>query len=130
MPERITWAVHVQAASGPKLAMSGGLQLDAYDKIGVTLDAGAEAVDVQVLPGETDRVRLLVIAASQYGQPDADQVITYSPDAGATTVRLDAPLVLIGEGAVGLFAGSPQTLRFANTTPDPAVIQILVGRNS
>ena len=130
MPEQINWAVYVQAVAGPKLATSGILELDAYDKTGVTLDVGAAPVDVQVLPGATDTVDLLVITANQYGRPVDNKLITYSTDAGATKISLDAPLVLVGAGAVGLFPGSPQTLQFENTTDETAVIEILVGRSS
>lgn len=123
MPEKISWMVNLQIQAGPKASVTGSTEVDAYDKLTVLLDAGAVDIDVAVQPGAAGQVRLLYIHANPY-----DAAITYSADAGGTTVTLDGPQVLIGTGAVGLLGGPPQTLRFANATANPATIEIIVGR--
>jgi hypothetical protein len=125
MAEKIKWAVHLDVAAGPKLSASDVLEVEAYDKVAVTLEAGAEDVDVELQPGGAGQVTLLMIRASKY-DPD----ITFSADGGTTTVPLDAPLVLIGAGAVGLLAEAPQLLQWGNDTGDPVRIDILIGRDA
>jgi len=125
MAETINWAVHIDVAAGPKLSASGANEFEAYDKVGVTLDAGATDVDVELQPGGAGQVTLLMIKASNY-DPD----LTYSPDGGTTEIPLDAPLVLIGVGAVGLLAAAPQELQFDNGTGDPVQIEIFIGRDA
>lgn len=125
MPETITWTIYLDVTDGPKLPLANSLEVDAYDKLEIPLDAGAADIDVQVQPGGAGQVRLLVVNPAP-----ADPDITCSADAGATTITLDAPLVLIGSGAVGLLANPPQTLRFANGTANPATVEILVGRDA
>jgi len=126
MAETINWAVHVDVSAGPTLSASGASTLQAYDKIGITLEAGAADVDVELQPGDdAGQVLLLVITASAY-----DEDLTYSPDAGATEIPLDAPLALIGAGAVSLLAATPQELQFDNGTEAAVEVQILVGRNA
>lgn len=125
MVETINWAVNIDVSAGPKLTASGASELEAYDKVGITLEAGAADVDVELQPGGAGQVTLLMIKASVY-----DAAITYSPDGGTTEIPLDAPLVLIGAGAVGLLAAAPQELQFDNGTGDPVQIEIFVGRDA
>jgi hypothetical protein len=125
MAEKIKWAVHIDVAAGPKLSATDVIEVEAYDKVGITLDAGAADVDVELQPGGAGQVTLLMIKASNY-----DPAITFSADGGATTVPLDAPLVLIGTGAVSLLADAPQQLQWDNGTADPVQVDIFVGRDA
>jgi hypothetical protein len=123
--ESVNWAVHVDVASGPKLSAADTITVEAYDKVSLTLDANASNVSVDLQPGTAGQIKLLLITASAY---DAD--VTYSADAGTTKVPLDAPLVLVGGGAVGLLQADPTTLQWDNGTADPVAIQIFVGRDA
>lgn len=126
MAETINWAVHLDVSAGPKLSASGTSVLQAYDKLGITLEAGAADVVVELQPGDdAGQVLLLVITASAY-----DEDLTYSPDAGTTDIPLDAPLALIGAGAVSLLVAAPQEIQFDNGTAEAVEVQILVGRNA
>jgi hypothetical protein len=99
---------------------------DAYDKVSVQLAAGDSDVDVELQPSSTaGDVRLLVITAGSY-----EAGVTFSADAGGTTLGLDGPVVLIGAGPVSLLADPPKTLRFANPAADPVDVEILVGRQA
>ena len=119
MTEKLIWTVGVQAEAGPQLASAGTMEVEAYDKIGVTVADGATTA-VDLGPTGAEMVCLVVIPA----EPNAD--LTYEVD--GNDVPLDAPLVLLG-GAVGL-AGNPASLTFKNQTGAEAVVEILVGRDA
>jgi hypothetical protein len=127
MSEKITWSLNVQVAGGPKIVASKTVEVDAYDMIQVSVEAGANGVKVDVQPG--DGVQLLLISSDQYG---AD--LTYSVNAAESDatkrIKLDALQLLLGVGAVGLLKDPPKSLFFYNAMGKAASIQILVGRDA
>lgn len=125
MAEKISWTVRIDVAAGPKLSASDVIEVEAYDKISFTLDAGDTGIAVDLQPGAAGQVSFLMISASEYAEE-----ITYSPDGGTTTVPLDAPLVLIGAGAISLLGSAPQQFEWENTTLNPVDIEIFVGRDA
>lgn len=120
MAEELLWSVMVKAVDGPQVAVSGTMPVEAYDKIGVTVAAGATQ-QVDLSPGGAAEVTALVISADA-----PDVLLTY--DVGGNGVALDAPHVLLG-GAVALI-GDPKSLTFTNGTAADADITILVGRDA
>lgn len=125
MPEVINWSFTVGAVGGPRIAGSAGLQVGAYDKLSITLAAGAEDVDVQLQPATAaGKVDVLVVAATTY-----DEGLTFSADGGTTAFALAGPLVLIGAGAVELLDAAPRTLRLGNATTEDITLDILIGRD-
>lgn len=119
MGEKINWNYVAQALNGPSISASGSVDVDAYDKIEVTVpDTTTQAVNL--VPAGT--VSLLVINPAS---PDAK--LTYK--VGGNDVPLDGPQVLIGAGAVGLLGGAT-SLSFTNKTGADAIIDILVGRDA
>lgn len=122
MPISIDWAVSLSAAPGPRISQTGSLVVDAYDKVSITLEPQATA-DVDLLPADAPgRLSVLMLSASTY-----DLALTYSADGGTTTIPLDAPLVLLGRGAVER-AGLPHRLQFANNTTAAVAVDALIGR--
>jgi len=119
MAEKISWNYVAQALNGPSLSGQGELEVDAYDKIEVTI-ADGDTQQVDLVPGGT--VSLLVINPDV---PDAD----LSYDVGGNAVALDGPHVLIGTGAVSLLGGAT-SLTFTNNTGVDATIGILLGRDA
>lgn len=132
MSEKINWTLNVQVVGGPKMSASQTVTVDAYDKIQVTVGVGAqESKTVEVQPGPAGRVQFLLISSDQYG--DNGDKLTYKVnDAVNPPIKLDAPQLLIGDGAVGLLGAAPgagpATLHFANGLDKPVNIEILVGR--
>ena len=120
MAEELLWSVMVKAVDGPQVAVSGTMPVEAYDKIGVTVAAGATQ-QIDLSPGGAAEVTALVISPDP---PDA--LLTY--DVSGSDVPLDAPHVLLG-GAVAL-VGDPTSLTFTNGTAADADITILVGRDA
>jgi hypothetical protein len=127
MPETIIITVAAEVASGPTVKESRTLSVDAYDKITVAVPDGASKIDVELQPGGTGSVRLLVIKSSAYGDG-----LKYTVNAGTTEHVLDQPHVLTGTGAVGLFGSEPTKLVFDNALGGgtEAQIQILIGRDA
>jgi hypothetical protein len=122
MTERLNWSYATEIEGGPAIAGSGVLEFDAYVKLSVTIAAG-DTQDVEVLPGAGGPVQALVIAPAT---PSED--LSYELD--GNPVPLDGPHVLIGAGAVALFADAVGTLSFTNGTAEDARIDILAVRDA
>ena len=120
MAEQVLWTVSLRAVNGPQINTSGNFQVEAYDKVDVTIAAGGNQ-QVDLFPGAAGALRCLVIVPAL-----PDEQLTY--DVGGTAVALDAPHVLLG-GAVGL-AGDATSLTFDNQTAVDATISIFVGRDA
>lgn len=120
------WSAHFDVSSGPKVTIGNTLEVEAYDKVRVTLDDGTADERVDLQPGGADEVLLLVVKASSYDPP-----VTYKPvETTEDSVSLDAPLVLIGRAAVGLLGSAPRQFRWSNDTGAEVDIEILVGRDA
>jgi hypothetical protein len=120
MSEKISWNYVAQALNGPALSGAGSVAVDAYDKLMVTLADQATQL-VNLVPA--GKVSLLIIRPT----PQSDQ-LTYA--VGGNDVGLEAPLVLLGSGAVGLLGPGVTSLSFTNNTGADATIEILVGRDA
>jgi len=124
MPETIVLTISAIVGAGPKLKENRTLAVDAYDKISVDVP-NTETLDVEIQPGGTGAVKLLVVKSSVYG-PD----LKYTVNALTADHVLDQPHVLIGTGSVALFTEEPEKLAFDNQTGEDAQIEILVGRDA
>lgn len=123
MPINVT--LSVQVVDGPSLSAVRTVQVDAHDKILITIAAGAANKIVEVQPGGVGRVKLLAITASQF----SDQ-LTYKVNNAGDPVKLDSEQIFIGDGAVGLLGDAPETLSFSNALTEDVNVAILVGRKA
>jgi hypothetical protein len=121
MAETLSWSYSVHATGGPSVSSAADLAVSGYEKFTVPLPAGGGAT-VDAVPGDAT-VNLVVLDASP-----ADPKITY--DAGGGAKALDAPLVLIGPGAVGLLGTPFPKLAFSNGSAKDASVQVLIGRSA
>lgn len=124
MPETIVLTFSADIALGPKLKESRKLAVDAYDKISVDVP-DQTALDVELQPGGTGSIQLLIVKSSVYGAN-----LKYTVNAVADEHVLDQPHVLVGTGSISLFGEEPEKLAFDNKTGESAQIQILVGRDA
>ena len=132
MSESIGWSLDVQVVGGPKLSLSEAIVVDAYDKLGLVVPAAsgtpptAGKVTVEVQPGTADKVQFLLLTSSIY-----DPKLTYKVGTGAD-IKLDAPILLVGAGAVGLLGQAQQNFVFSNNVSpaQAASVTILVGRKA
>jgi hypothetical protein len=125
MPETIVVTVNADVASGPKLKESRTLDVDAYDKITVAVPDGTSNLEVDLQPGGTGSIQVLIVQSTAYGDG-----LKYTVNADTTDHVLDQPHTLIGTGSVGLFGEEPTKLVFGNTLGSDAQVQILVARDA
>lgn len=126
MPKNITWKAQASIAGGPSTSSSQSIPIEAYDEIEVELEDGDTDEEVEVQPGGAGQVRFLQIASTAYGSD-----LSYKVNAAANPAHeLDRPLVLAGDGAVGLLDAVPTSLLFTNELGSSVTIHVLVGRNA
>jgi len=119
MGEKLSWNYVVQAVGGPSLSAAGEMEVDAYDKLAITVaDNASQQVDL--VPNA--KAALLII-----NPETASADLSYK--VGGNDIALDGPQVFIGSGAVALLGGAT-SLTFTNHTGADAVIEILVGRDA
>ncbi|MCJ7624391.1 MAG: hypothetical protein MUO76_12880 [Anaerolineaceae bacterium] len=125
MTESINWSLNAQIVGGPKIMASDTKEIEAYDKIEVTIENDAIDKEVEIQPGGIDKVQFLVIRSEKYSEE-----LTYKVNNPSSTdiIKLDALHVFIGTGAVGLLKEPPEKLLFTNGLPDSVSVEILVGR--
>ena len=123
MTESINWSLNVQVSGGPKMMASDTKEIEAYDKIEVTIEAETTDKQVEIQPGGGGRVQFLLIKSDTYSED-----LTYKVNDLTKIIKLDALQVFIGNGAVELLTQSPENLVFTNDLTTPVSIEILVGR--
>ena len=96
MSEKINWNYVIQATNGPSLSAAGEVEVDAYDKLEVTLgDNVTQQIDL--VPSAS--ASLIVI-----NPVPSSEDLTYKVN--GNDVKLDGPQVFIGTGAVSLLGGA------------------------
>ena len=123
MTESINWSLNAQVSGGPKVMASDTKEIEAYDKIKVTIEAETTDKDVEIQPGGAGKVQFLLIRSDTYSED-----LTYKVNELTTIIKLDALQVFIGNGAVELLTEPPEKLVFTNDLTTPVSIEILVGR--
>ena len=126
MTESINWSLNIQVIGGPKVMASDTKEIEAYDKIEVTIKADTTDKEVEIQPGGADKVQFLLIKSDTYSS-DVEK-LTYKVNELTTIIELDALQVFIGNGAVELLTEPPEKLVFTNKFLTPVSIEILVGR--
>ena len=130
MSEQIHWTLNVQVTGGPKIAAAQTETLEAYDKITIDVPQAQDTdtpgqATVEVQPGNEGQVQFLLVKSSVY-----DESLTYQVNGTGDPIALNALLILIGTGAIGLLGAAPQTLSFSNRLERVVSIEILVGRRA
>ncbi|MDJ0601901.1 MAG: hypothetical protein QNJ37_24050 [Crocosphaera sp.] len=127
--------LNVQVVGGPVASVAPlEFEVEAYDKIEVSLESGQPAKIVDVQPG-ADSVNFLLIKSSEYTPPDApnDKQLTYKID-DKPAINLDQPQIYLGAGAISSLLGDVKKITFENklesSEPITANIEILVGRDA
>ena len=124
MAVTIRWMYSVSAQGGPAAALADDFEADGYERISVTVPQAGN-LNVTVGPGTWADVTSLVISAS-----DMSGAITVEPDGVAAPVPLDAPIVLLGAGAVALLGGGNASIAFTNPGAADVLVDIFVVRDA
>ncbi len=123
----INVSANIMVAGGPNLAFNRPLDVDAYDKIDVTVPGTTTDKEVD-LPGGP--VQFIAIMSDWYGNDLTYKINTTT----ATSFNLNQPLLFIGADAVLLLGSAPTKLFFSNTTTGTtakdAKVQMLIGRDA
>lgn len=98
-------------------------EIEAYDKIEVSIEAETADKEVEIQPGGAGRIQFLLIKSDTYSED-----LTYKVNELTKIIKLDALQVFIGNGAVELLTEPPEKLVFTNDLTNPVSIEILVGR--
>jgi hypothetical protein len=134
MPEKITWSISAQVASGPRMKESQTMEVEAYDKFRVTIENDETEKEIEVIPGNSNNACFLIISSDKYNDTtDAGVNLNFKVnDTGNPSINLDAPIFLIGKGATGMLesGNAPQKFFFSNSLGEAVNIEILVGRDS
>lgn len=134
----VSFSANVQVAGGPQLGFNRSIEVEAYDRIDVTLEphgTGATAVEVQIQPSSADKVAILALTSNLF-DPD----IVYKISDGTTDspeIKLDQPQAFAG-GAIKLFNVAPKIIKLTNKISIPvpadptktAKVTIFVGRKA
>jgi len=105
MTESINWSLNVQVIGGPKVMASDTKEIEAYDKIEVSIEAETADKEVEIQPGGAGRVQFLLIKSDTYSED-----LTYKVNELTKIIKLDALQVFIGNGAVELLTEPPEKL--------------------
>lgn len=125
MPETILLNATITVANGPKLSLTRSLDVEAYDKLDVTVPDTTTGMEVQLQPGGSGQVQFMLVTADPY-----DDDLTYTVNSGTTAYKLDQPHLLSGAGAVSILDPAPEKLVFDNNSGKDARVQILIGRDA
>ena len=122
--------IGIQVTNGPQINVNRSREIEAFDKVDVSLAGGASAtVDLQ--PGTADQIALLLIKSSKY-----DKKITFklkSAAADSQELTLAEPQAFVNDGTT-LFKVDPAKVELKNgLAADPgnkADIEIFVARRA
>ena len=130
MPTNISWTLNVDVQSGPKISEAHTVQVDAFDRIEVVVPNTSTDKEIDIQPGASGKVKVLLIRSSIYG----DNLKFKVHAAAATDERvLNDVVFLTGKGGMALLEGPTAPLDklfVTNTTGKNAVLEILVGRSA
>lgn len=125
----LSWSLTVQISGGPAVILTRpATEIEATDRIEVSIQPGDTDKLVDLQPGGSSAVHLLLIKSSSYGAHLSVTVGDGTTDAAPLT--LDSPQIFSG-GGVALFGVAPRQMKFTNTSSDkPASVEILVARDA
>lgn len=134
---KLSYGIGIQVGSSLQLCVSRPKDVQAYDRIQVTLDpgdAGCPEVEVDLQPSAAARVSLLLITSTVYGEE-----LTYKISDGTGTdspvVALLEPQLFLGPAVTLFGVDNPKVLKLKNTLPAAnatknAAVDVFVARNA
>lgn len=126
MSSTVKLSVKVNVVDGPSISIARDITVEAYDKIAVTIEASETDKEVEIQPGSSSQVQMILIKSSEYGTD-----LTYKVhETGADSITLDHDQVFLGQGGVGLLGTDLDKLYFTNGLPNDVNIEIFVGRDA
>jgi hypothetical protein len=131
----VNLTIGIQAVAGPQLNVVRPLEVQAYDKVEVTVNPGGAAAaetSIDIQPSGAGKVVFLAINSTVLGAE-----IVYKASDGAAdsdAVQLTTPQLYLGN-SISLLGVAPKLLKIKNTFPandstKKATVEIFVGRQA
>jgi hypothetical protein len=126
----LTLNIGIQVTNGPQLNLNRSRDIEAFDKVDVSL-AGGATVTADLQPGKAEQIALLLIKSSKY-----DKKITVKLKGGTDSpvLTLEEPQVFVNDGATLFTVDRPAIVELKSTlATDPANeadIEIFVARRA
>jgi len=110
---------------GPTVAESGTFQADAYELLDEVSIPPNTPTTLKVQPALLVDLKALAIVCDNY---DGD--VAFTVDLVALPITMNAPIVMIGAGALSLFGPTVNDLIFTNTAEAAAKVTVLAVRDA
>lgn len=125
----LSWSLTIQVSGSAAVTLSRPPQeVEAIDRIEISIQPGDSDKVIDLQPGGSSAIHLLVIKSSAYGTHLSFKVSDGTTDSSSLT--LDSPQIFSG-GGVALFGVAPRQMKFTNSSSDkPASVEILVARDA
>jgi len=132
MATNVSWKLNLAIQSGPSVTITNAVQVDAFDRIEVTVPdttSSPTATTVDVQPSAVGKIKVLLIRSTKYG----DQ-LKYRIHDNTTDERvLNDAIFLTGAGSLDLLedpSAPLDKLLITNTTGQDVIVEIIVGRTA
>ncbi len=113
-------------SGGPSVAESGTFSADAYEHLHeVVIPKNSVPTTLKVQPALLVDLKALAIVCDNY---DGD--VAFTVDLVALPITMNAPIVMIGAGALSLFGPTVNDLIFTNTAEAAAKVTVLAIRDA
>jgi hypothetical protein len=132
MSTSISWKLVLDVQGGPKVLITNAVQVDAFDRIEVTVPdttGSATATTVDVQPSAVGKVKVLLIRSNRYGDDLKFRIHDNTTDERA----LNDAIFLAGAGSLDLLedpSAPLDKLLITNTTGQDVFVEIIVGRSA
>jgi len=129
MAVKINWTLNVEVSEGPKVFQAETIEAEAYGKVAVDIESTLHK-DIEVQPSDIGQVDFFLITSSAYGSSLKYQLYDSSGTLVGPEIILDAPHLLVGNGAVKLLTYDPVKLKVTNGLTEDVTVEILVARDA
>lgn len=125
---KLAWHINVQL-SGNVIISSGidPMPVEGTDRIEVKIEPGVQDKVVHIHPVDASSIKFIIVKSSVYNDTLSFKASDGHDD--SSVVVMNTPQVFTG-GGIGLFGVTPNQMKFTNTSPDEANIEIFVARDA
>lgn len=126
MPATISYVASVLAAAGPKVAFAETFEVEAYNRLSVTVKANTSSAKVSLGTADST-LRLMLVDSTKY---HASDVTFHIDDENTKNFVLDMPMLIAGQAAVALLGTTaPASLTFKNDLDEDITVNIFIARD-
>jgi len=124
----MSWSATLQVSGSPAVSViRPPITVEAVDRIEAVIAPGEQDKAVAVQPGAIAAIHVLLVKSSLYSKN-----LSFKANDGATdstAIVLDSPQLFSGGGLAAIKI-APRSLKFSNSGPDVATVEVIVVRNA